>query len=217
MLLAALSTAALAANAQSDDAKLAKLLHKSPAEIQAVRTAIETMSPYERARLEKELSTLAQVKSENEALKRFQALNSGIPHLMQEALPDSGYVEVTGNRLVHAKVIWVNRSLLLTKYGIVVSADGVTPQQEKAILDVVGYRVPHHSDPAGSYDFTAPARKFYTPKYGGHGLNGNFGGGRAMSTGSSDLKGGGQTPNVNPGAKDYYTKGAGTAYLQEGR
>ena len=196
------------------DTLMGQQLQMSSRELKDTRESLRRMSNFDHAHTAGQIAARAKIRTEDEALARLVDLNTGAPTRMGAALPESTYVTVKARKLKKAKVVWANREKLFQQYGIRIPPEGATPAQEKAMLDAWGWRIPHPSDPPGWYG--TEERTFYSSRYGGDGLNGNFGGGRSIGSGESEIKGGGQTPNVSPAADSYYTKGGGPAYLDEG-
>lgn len=132
--------------------------------------------------------------------KTVSSLSDGPPTLMSSHLDPSSYTKVVAHRLTQARVLWINYALL-REMGIDVPAEGMTTQFEKEILEAFGYAIPQADDP--SHLFGPETKEFYADRYGGLGMNGNLGSGRAASAGKVQIKGIGKTPLVGRKVTDY--------------
>ena len=119
---------------------------------------------------------------------------------MEDALDPSSYEKVTARRLTKSRVLWVNFALL-REMGIEVPPEGMTPAFEKKLLDALGYAIPQTSDDPTL--FGSETKDFYADRYGGLGMNGNLGSGRAASAGQVQIKGIGRTPMVGRKVEDF--------------
>jgi hypothetical protein len=125
----------------------------------------------------------------------------------QMALADSTYDEVTALKLVNAKVVWVNKSFFKREGYNTESADGLQIVQQK-VKDEFAFLIPTKNTPSTLFENIK--KKFYPDRYGGPGLNGNLGSGRAASLGDFQLKGLGPTSMVGAHADlDHASGGVG--------
>ncbi len=124
----------------------------------------------------------------------IRSLSEGTPHLAQTHLSPQSYLPVPTQRFAKAKVIWVNWELL-REMGVEMPASGMTPAFEEKILAAFAWGRPQPQDPAEAF-IPGTKKTFYADGYGGIGMNGNLGSGRAASAGLVQIKGIGQTPMV---------------------
>ncbi|MBI3558558.1 MAG: hypothetical protein HY074_19995 [Deltaproteobacteria bacterium] len=125
--------------------------------------------------------------------KVLQQLASGVPAYYERELPASSYVEVHTRRLAHARVVWVDFELL-REMGVEVPVNGLTFEFEQQLLDAFAFAVPREQDEQGM--FTSEEKTYYADRYGGGGLDANFGSGRAGAAGKFQTKGLGRTSLV---------------------
>ncbi len=130
-------------------------------------------------------------------------LTQGLPALHGDRLPPESYVEVRARKLTQPKLLWLNVDWL-REHGIEVPP-AITPEFEKEVLDAFGWAVPQPHDPPEL--FGPEEHVFYADRYGGEGLEGNWGSGRAASAGLVQIKGIGRTPLVAVDAKDHHAHG----------
>jgi len=134
----------------------------------------------------------------------IRRLSEGLPLFSGTKLPKEAYAPVTAKKLSKAKVLWLNFDLLRDE-GIPFPKQGLTPYFEKAVLDAFAYSVPQPTDPPEL--FNEEEKIFYADRYGGEGLEGNWGSGRAASAGRVQIKGIGRTPLVGRHVPDHHSNG----------
>lgn len=129
---------------------------------------------------------------------------SGPPQL---SLDSTTYDEVSALKLKGAKVVWVNKTFFKSEGVDVESTQGFRQISER-LKNEFGYLIPTKNTPSSLFD--TQEKKFYPDRYGGPGLNGNLGSGRAASFGDFQLKGLGPTSMVGPHADlDHASGGVG--------
>ncbi len=120
-------------------------------------------------------------------------ISSGVPVYFGRELPATSYVEVHTRRLAHARIVWVDFELL-REMGIEVPPNGLTHEFEQELLDAFAFAVPRTQDTEDA--FTSEEKTYYADRYGGGGLDANFGSGRAGAAGRFQSKGLGVTSLV---------------------
>jgi uncharacterized protein YdiU (UPF0061 family) len=139
------------------------------------------------------LLLLSAVNAFAKAPSEIPTLSAGKPALMGKMLGPKSYVKVETQRLARARVAWVNWDYL-RKAGFDIKEEKITPEIEKFILDAFAWGVPAADEPKDA--FTKEKKTFYADRYGGDGLAGNMGSGRAASAGEIQIKGIGKTDLV---------------------
>ena len=137
-------------------------------------------------------------------------LSAGAPTNMGKKMGPLNYIKVETRKLTKAKVVWVNWDYL-RKAGFDVGNEEMTPQLEKAIVDAFGWGVRAPDEPADAFSKTEK-KTFYADRYGGDGLAGNMGSGRAASAGQIQIKGIGKTDLVTTIGPSHSN---GTAEMEE--
>lgn len=110
----------------------------------------------------------------NEGKNLFQ----GPPVLMQSSLDPSTYTAEKLRKLAHPNLLYVNHDLLaekLRKAGVKIPSSGIAPEDIKDFVNEVAYLIPSGDEPEGT--FTKESKTFYSDRYGGIGMNDNFGSG----------------------------------------
>lgn len=141
----------------------------------------------------------------------IEELSWGRPAHEGKDIPDATYVEVKAKRLAHARVLWLNFDWL-HQHGFEIPPEGMTPDFEERILSALAYQVPRSWDPPEAFQSTE--KVFFADRYGGDGMNNNWGSGRAASAGQVQIKGIGRTSLVSPSAD--FDHAHGGASIQEG-
>lgn len=136
----------------------------------------------------------------------LKSLANGKP---RHGLPEETYVSVETRRLKNARVLWVNFEAL-RRMGVEVPAEGLTAAFEQQLLEEFAYIVPDKNQRI----FTDHTKKFYADRYGGGGMNGNLGSGRAAIAGAFQIKGIGVTPMVGPKVEDRAHATGGVGYRE---
>jgi len=131
-------------------------------------------------------------------------LSEGSPALMGTLLPPECFVPMKARRLARACVLWLNFDLL-RQSGISFPKEGLTPEYEKLVLEAFAWAVPQPYDHPSF--FTADEKDFFADRYGGEGLESNWGSGRAASAGRIQIKGIGRTPLVGTDVKEHHSHG----------
>lgn len=108
---------------------------------------------------------------------------SGPPQI---GLPMDNYEQITAFRLKDAKILWYNKDLL-EELGFKIASTGLTDDQQHKLLDIFAYS----SNAKLSHELVDKDKSkiLYADYYGGNGLNGNYGSGRAASSGQFQIKG----------------------------
>jgi uncharacterized protein YdiU (UPF0061 family) len=155
----------------------------------------------------------AQAASESSHLKSLSeipSLSAGAPTALGKQLGPNSYVTVQAQKLTQAKVVWLNWDYL-SKAGFDVGNRELTPEIEKAVLDAFAWGVRAPGEPESAFSSTE-TKNFSADRYGGDGLAGNMGSGRAASAGDIQIKGIGKTElvtTIGPGHSN------GTAEIEE--
>lgn len=118
-----------------------------------------------------------------------------------EGPPSSGlapetYSRVEARQLKGAKVVWLNKRYLSHHGQAAISAQDIEEAKAR-LLDSFAFLIPNKKVPASVLG--EKTKLFYPSRYGGPGMNGNYGDGRAAAVGDFQLKGIGPTDMV--GAK----------------
>ena len=144
------------------------------------------------------------------AAQGIARLSQGAPVNLGKKMGPLNYVKIETQKLTRARVVWVNWDYL-RKAGIDVGNEELTPEIEKAILDAFGWGIRDPGEPAEAFSATE-TKNFYADRYGGDGLAGNMGSGRAASAGRIQIKGIGKTELVTTVGPSHSN---GTAEMQE--
>jgi hypothetical protein len=112
-----------------------------------------------------------------------QTPGSGESH---QVLAPSTYDSIEARRLLSTKVVWINQDFLKS-HGLDSQNPEVLEQIKLQINEAAGFLIPGPSTPASS--FGSETKKVFPDAYGGTGMNGNYGSGRAASIGELRLKG----------------------------
>lgn len=138
-------------------------------------------------------------------------LSNGPPSFQGNILPKESYVELTTKRLKNPKVLWLNFDLLRSM-GVKIPEDGLTTEFEQQILDAFAYAVPQNAHEDYWLFDSTKTKTFWADKYGGIGMNGNLGSGRAAINGRIQIKGIGRTPLV--ASQDFHHAHGGASILE---
>ncbi len=114
-----------------------------------------------------------------------------LPVDVKDFLSRDRLAEVKTQKLKNAQVAWVNIDLL-RQLGFEIPAEGITQELEEKILESFAYVVPSELIPKGK--LTEKTKIFYADRYGGQGMGGSEGSGRAAGAGLFQVKGIGRTP-----------------------
>ncbi|MEK7690310.1 MAG: hypothetical protein AAB425_04745, partial [Bdellovibrionota bacterium] len=128
------------------------------------------------------------------AYSSLKELANGVPSYYEIDLPESSYIEVRARRLAHARIVWVDFEVL-REMGIDVPPEGLTEEFEQELLEEFANAVPGPDDPDDAF-VGDEETIYYVDRYGGGGLDGNFGSGRAASRGKFQTKGMGPMPVI---------------------
>ena len=143
-------------------------------------------------------------------LSEISKLSAGAPTILGRKLGPNSYITVEAQKLNRARVVWVNWDYL-RKAGYEVADEQMTPEIERAMLDAFAWGVRAPGEPASAFSETEK-KIFYADRYGGDGLAGNMGSGRAASAGDIQIKGIGKTDLVTTIGPSHSN---GTAEMQE--
>ena len=129
----------------------------------------------------------------------------------QVGLPMDNYEQITAFKLKDAKILWYNKDLL-EELGFKIVSTGLTEEQKRELLDIFAYS----SNEKLSHELvdTEKTKILYADYYGGNGLNGNYGSGRAASIGQFQIKGM-PTPMIRKDSKSN-DHNSGTANILDG-
>jgi hypothetical protein len=136
-------------------------------------------------------------------------LTDGLPSLAERALDASAYAPQVAKKLAKPRLLYVNYELLtkmLIEEGVQVPVGGITEAMKKEFVDHVAYMIPSKLDPPGA--FLDISKTFFADRYGGLGMNGNHGSGRAMAAGKVQTKGGGPTTLIGAHVDEGHRNGA---------
>ena len=140
------------------------------------------------------LLSLATSAAMAKTVEEIPTLSAGKPVLLGTMLGPKSYVKVETQKLTKARVAWVNWDYL-RKSGFEVGEEKITPEIERALLDAFGWGVRAQDEPEEAFS-KKEKKTFYADRYGGDGLAGNMGSGRAASAGEIQIKGIGKTELV---------------------
>ena len=143
-------------------------------------------------------------------LSEIPSLSAGPPTVLGKKLGEHSYITAEARKLTQAKVVWINWDYL-TQAGFDVGNRVMTPEIEKAILDAFAWGIPAPNEPTAAFSETEK-KLFYIDRYGGDGLAGNMGSGRAGTAGDIQIKGLGKTDLVTTVGHGHSN---GTAEIEE--
>lgn len=110
------------------------------------------------------------------------------PALIGRGLTRASYVSFKAYPLTQARLLYVNDEYLRELgYDVPPRDSPLRPAFDEALLRAHAYGVPRKGEKA-YFDLKRP-ETFYSDRYGGHGMGGNFGSGRAMTCGKYQYKG----------------------------
>ena len=137
--------------------------------------------------------------------------DNGVPALAKTMGAD-GYVAVTLKKLAHPTLLYIDLDWLRSK-GFEVPKEGLTPEFEQKLLDVLGWAGQLIGEPDSA--FKSESHEAFADRYGGFGLgngkDGNGGSGRAASEGLLQGKGLTRSTLVNPKIDIYHSSGSAVA------
>ena len=132
------------------------------------------------------------------------------PAALTSRLSEASFAPVTVRQLAHPRDLWINRRGLWER--------GINPDLFQKRLDLEArFMIPQSSDAPQA--FMNRFKTFFTDLYGGLGMNGNLGSGRAASfvdpeLGPLQIKGVGRTPMVGPKVDDFVHSHGGASVLE---